>query len=595
MGVSPRGLFSFVARLHLPPAAESDADLLDRFVRTGDEAAFAGIVRRHGAMVLGVCRRRLGREADAEDAFQAVFLALATSARGIGGGAALAGWLYRVAYLVALKAAGLRAKLPVPSPLSAEVPMPAPPQAPCETQELKSLLDAELAALPDKFRSVVVLCLVEGRTNAEAAGVLGVPVGTVDSRLSTARKKLRGRLSRRGVALAAAAALEHQLAAPLAATDAAAFQELVGLTIRAVLAEAAGPGAGAVAPAVTHLARGVGTMVASKLRFAGVLCLALGILGGAGAGVYFADAGDPPPPAARVPAEKLPADAAAPQKAKAPDPAAAPPAAKGDAGALALQKPFGVKLDAVDGTALEEVLELIEDNSDLVVRVDVAAFRRIGVLGEAAPPTTFLKGIYDTKVILPRRVDKLTLGEVLADSLAQLDLSHPCTFQVRGSQILIVPAYRPPVRPGANPLAPFTSDGSFQEEVPVLSANVLNEQIYGGVVSVAVERKPLADVLADLRKQTGANIVLDPRCEPLVAKSTVTVALGDVRLYDALRVIADMVELKMVYAGNIYYVTTPANAKAFQPAPPPPAAVTGGAPFGSPAPAPQQQQPNPQP
>ena len=589
MGVSPRGLFSFVARLHLPPAAESDADLLDRFVRTGDEAAFAGIVRRHGAMVLSVCRRRLGREADAEDAFQAVFLALATSARDIGRGAALAGWLYRVAYLVALKAAGRRARLPVPSPLSAEVPMPDPPHPPCETQELKSLLDAELAALPDKFRSVVVLCLVEGRTNAEAAGVLGVPVGTVDSRLSTARKKLQGRLSRRGVALSATAALDQQLAAPLSATDAAALQELIGLTLRAVLAEAAGPGTGAVSPAVTHLARGVGTMAASKLRFAGTLLMALGVLGGAGAGVYFADAGDPPTPAAKVPAEKLLADAAPPQKAKVPDPAAAPPSVKSDASALALQKPFGVKLDAVDGTPLEKVLERIEDNSDLVVRVDVAAFRRIGALDQdAGSPTIFLKEIYDTKVILPRRVDKLTLGEVLGDSLAQLDLSHPCTFQVRESQLLIVPAYRPPVRPGVNPLAPASLDGSFSEDVPVLSANVLNEQIYGGVVSVAAERKPLAEVLADLRKQTGANIVLDPRCEPLVAKATVSVTLGDVRLYDALQVIADMVELKMVYAGNIYYVTTPANAKAFQPAPRPPVPVPT-------APALQQPAPNPQP
>ena len=75
MGLSSRGLFGFIARLGRPPAADSDADLLDRFVRTADEHAFAGIVRRHGSMVLAVCRRRLGRDADAEDAFQAVFLA----------------------------------------------------------------------------------------------------------------------------------------------------------------------------------------------------------------------------------------------------------------------------------------------------------------------------------------------------------------------------------------------------------------------------------------------------------------------------------------------------------------------------------------
>ena len=94
---------------------------------------------------------------------------------------------------------------------------------------------------------------------------------------------------------------------------------------------------------------------------------------------------------------------------------------------------------------------------------------------------------------------------------------------------------------------------------------VLREQIYGGVVSVAADRKPLADILSDLRKQTGANIVLDPRCEAQEKKANLSITLSDVRLYDAMRVIADMAELKMVYAGNIYYVTTTANAKTFQP------------------------------
>src|SRR5262249_9298543 len=102
MGVSSRGLFAFLARLGRPPAADSDADLLDRFVRTADEAAFTGIVRRHGPMVLAVCRRRLGRDADAEDAFQAVFLSLARSSGSIGRRESLPGWLYRVAYLISL-------------------------------------------------------------------------------------------------------------------------------------------------------------------------------------------------------------------------------------------------------------------------------------------------------------------------------------------------------------------------------------------------------------------------------------------------------------------------------------------------------------
>src|SRR5580698_8361362 len=114
MGTSFRsGLLGFISRLDQPPARDSDADLLDRFLRTADEAAFAGIVRRHGLMVLSVCRRRLRRDADAEDAFQAVFLALAKSASSIGRRDSLPGWLYRVAYLVSLKAVGLRARHPV--------------------------------------------------------------------------------------------------------------------------------------------------------------------------------------------------------------------------------------------------------------------------------------------------------------------------------------------------------------------------------------------------------------------------------------------------------------------------------------------------
>jgi YHS domain-containing protein len=86
-------------------------------------------------------------------------------------------------------------------------------------------------------------------------------------------------------------------------------------------------------------------------------------------------------------------------------------------------------------------------------------------------------------------------------------------------------------------------------------------------VSVSAEKKPLTEILADLRQQTGANIVLDPRCQTQTQKAALTLSLSDVRLYDALRVIADLAELKMVYAGNIYYVTTLENAKSFQPPP----------------------------
>jgi hypothetical protein len=327
-------------------------------------------------------------------------------------------------------------------------------------------------------------------------------------------------------------------------------------TVPAVLAEAAGTAA--VSPAVVELARGVNRM--TNLRMLVVLGTALGVLGSAGAGIYFATAADPIRPVALsgvVPNPGAPPAAGAPRE---PAPQEVKTEPKRD-GSAALLKPFGREVG--ESVKLAELLSLIEDQTDLVLRVDVAAFQRVGAIdgNTGVPAQQFLGQIYDSTVMLPRKVAKLPSRDVLADALAQVRLSHPCTYQVRGSQLVIVPAYLVPGRPGANPLAPAADDDS------VIPATTLYEQIHGGVVSVSAERKPLIEILADLRAQTGANIVLDPRCEAQEKKMLLSITLSDVRLYDALRVIADMAELKMVYTGNIYYVTTPANAKLFQPPP----------------------------
>lgn len=183
------------ARLGSP---NTDGDLLTRYARDRDEAAFAVLVHRHGPTVLGVCRRVLGNATDAEDAFQAVFLVLVNRADTLTGRAVLGDWLHGVAVRVAMKARTSYARLRRRERQVAESrPEPVPDPVP---DEPSPWLDRELAALPDKFRAPVVLCLIQDRPRNEVAAELGIPEGTLASRLDTARKRLAGRLARHQVA-----------------------------------------------------------------------------------------------------------------------------------------------------------------------------------------------------------------------------------------------------------------------------------------------------------------------------------------------------------------------------------------------------------
>jgi RNA polymerase sigma factor (sigma-70 family) len=187
--------------------AVSDGELLRRFQVQGDEAAFELIVWRHGPMVLGVCRRILRDEHLAEDTFQATFLTLAQKAGAIGVRDAIPGWLYTVAHRAALAARARQARRAIVEPLAdlTGIDQPAYLQADetAENEE-RHLLRQEVDRLPDAFRSVIVLCCLEGRSQAEAAEQLGVPTGTVESRLVRGRERLRRGLTARGLAMAAA-------------------------------------------------------------------------------------------------------------------------------------------------------------------------------------------------------------------------------------------------------------------------------------------------------------------------------------------------------------------------------------------------------
>jgi RNA polymerase sigma factor (sigma-70 family) len=189
--------------------AESDAALLARFARLRDEAAFTELMRRHGPMVLGVSSRMLRQPQDAEDALQAVFLTLSARARSLRRVRSVAGWLHSVAVRISLNL--LKMKRRREEGLRRLQQDGSEPDAD-EAHELKELLDAELAQLPARFKEIVILRDLEGYSRSEVAKKLGVPSGTVDSRLSRGRKLLRDRLVRRGVTIAGggvAAALAH--------------------------------------------------------------------------------------------------------------------------------------------------------------------------------------------------------------------------------------------------------------------------------------------------------------------------------------------------------------------------------------------------
>jgi RNA polymerase sigma factor (sigma-70 family) len=174
-----------------------DAELLHRYAVEQDESAFAELVRRHGAMVLGVCRRVLGDLHDAEDAFQAAFLLLVRKASKLQSPQLVANWLYGVALRTALEARKAAARR------KAKEAEPRPPFTPDDDgwADLRVALDEELSRLPDKYRTPIVLCDLQGATRKDAARQLGWPEGTVASRLANGRALLAKRLSRRGVAV----------------------------------------------------------------------------------------------------------------------------------------------------------------------------------------------------------------------------------------------------------------------------------------------------------------------------------------------------------------------------------------------------------
>jgi RNA polymerase sigma factor (sigma-70 family) len=283
MAHAPLGtVLQYIRGLNVPATTgeASDGQLLERFATRHEEAAFATLLRRHGPMVLGVCRRTLRHEQDAEDAFQATFLLLARNPGSIRQRESVSSWLHGVAYRLAVRARSQTARRNRCERREPDM-YQSGPSAEAAGRELQTLLDEELNNLPAKYRAVLVLCCLEDHTIEQARRHLGCPLGTVRSRLARARQLLRHRLARRGLTLSAGA-----LATALAGSAAAAAlpASLLQTTFTAALRFAAN-GAAEVSPHITQLiGRGPLTMIGSKLKITTALLLAVS-LAALGAGV----------------------------------------------------------------------------------------------------------------------------------------------------------------------------------------------------------------------------------------------------------------------------------------------------------------------
>ncbi len=299
-------------------AAWSDERLLRQFLAgSGEsaEAAFTALIGRHGPLVRRVCLDVLRGGDEAQDAAQAVFLVLARKAGSIRNPGSLGPWLYGVALRVARRARGDAARRRAAEREKAEILQRQPTAHAGPGPMDYADLHEEIDRLPEKYRRPIILCYMQGRTQAQAAEALACPVGTVQVRLHRGRARLRSRLTRGGAG-AMALALTELLTAPHAA-DAAPAREWTEATARAAVRSASGGGsAGLVAPGVSGLAEcALRAMFHESLKVVGGMSLAFFL---AAVGLLWADAPRDDVPPRLAPDRPAPAARTTPREAEAP-------------------------------------------------------------------------------------------------------------------------------------------------------------------------------------------------------------------------------------------------------------------------------------
>ena len=229
-------------------------------------------------MVLRLARRLVGQEQDAEDIFQATFLLFARKAGSIRKRQSVSSWLYGVAYRLAVRSREQRAHRKAQERRAAA--MHAAKSQATAWQDLQELLEDVLAQLPEKYRTPLILCYLEGKTQEQAAQQLGCPLGTVRSWLARGRSLLRRRLAQRGVALSSGALATALVAEAVSAAAAELPPALLQTTLKAGLLFAAGQeSVGLVSAQVAALVKGgLSAMMMAKIKGATTVLIALTVL-----------------------------------------------------------------------------------------------------------------------------------------------------------------------------------------------------------------------------------------------------------------------------------------------------------------------------
>lgn len=280
--------------------AGSDGDALAKAAQ-GDEYAFEELVQRHGPLVLGACLRILRQREEAEDAAQAVFIALARKAgdRSLQARSSLAGWLYQTAWYVSLRA---KEALVLQKRHEKEAARQSAQgtQTEGDWTEIAPLLDRALHELPEKFRLPLVLHHLKGLPATAVGAALNCSEQAIKHRLVRGRELLRDHLARLGVKTSASALSvaisANALGAPLPAAFASATAKAAGLAAGGKLAAAS------LSTKVNSLAEGgLKMMLMAKMKVAALFLAAAGVAGGAlGVTAYQVFAGENAPPKAAV-------------------------------------------------------------------------------------------------------------------------------------------------------------------------------------------------------------------------------------------------------------------------------------------------------